>query len=360
MERPERRFGICPYNQDICKTPKETTTCSLRGDHCKDFAVIAGSGSSSLIRELEIELLGRIPEVCSTFPDGETRVQFPNNVREQDVYIVCSGQPSPNDAVAEINFMIDAAARSSADKITVVVPYFPYQRQDRMSRPREPISAAVVASTFRELGARRIITVDLHAEAVIGTFKKGSWDNLQAAGVLIPELREEFKNEVVVVAPDAGAAKRAKYYEERLGGLFDLTASLVVANKTRDPETGKTTSLGLLGDVYGKDALLVDDIINSGKTLCDVARELKGQDANRIIAAVSHGVITPFGLENLDRSPIDRLYITNTVEQPPEVLENPKIKVVSIAGLLADVICRIQSRQSVSSLFDNSFINGNG
>lgn len=343
---PERKAGICPQTEKECKYKKDVRRCpELDFEYCKDFAVISGSVNKPLVQEVASILESTIPVATTMFPDNETSVKIPESVRGKNVFIIQSGQPNPNDRIVEAALMIDAADRASAKEITVMFTYFPYSRKDRKDESRVPISSAVMASILKEAGARRILTIDLHAEQEEG-FVTGPWDNLYASYVLVPKIKDYINTEGIVASPDAGGVPRANFYAKKLG-----CDRIAVAPKIRNPQNGnEATSLGVIGDVKDRDVLLVDDIIDSAGTLAKAAKNLKAAGAKSIVVAAPHGLFSGNAIKNISDSPIDKLYVTNTIEQKKEVLDCPKIEVVSIAPLIASAICRIQSARSLDQL----------
>ncbi|PIP74891.1 MAG: ribose-phosphate pyrophosphokinase, partial [Candidatus Levybacteria bacterium CG22_combo_CG10-13_8_21_14_all_35_11] len=260
-------------------------------------------------------------------------------------YIIQSGQPNPNDRVIETALMVDAADRASAKEITVIFSYFPYSRKDRKDESRVPISAAVMAKTLKNCGAKRILTIDLHAEQEQG-FVDGPWDNLYSSYVLIPKIKEYVDNSVVVASPDAGGVPRVNFYAKML-----RTTDIAVVPKIRNPQEGNVaTSLGVLGNVKDRNVLLVDDIIDSAGTLVKAAVKLKTAGARSIIVAAPHALFSGKALENIANSPIEKILTTNSIEQKEKVLENPLVEVVSIAPLITSAICRVQSARSLDQL----------
>jgi len=344
---PERRIGICPQSELNCSFKENSKLCSeFDPIICGDIALISGSGNQPLFQEVARILGATIPRVTGMFPDGETKVEIPESIRGMDTYIFQTGHPRPNDRIIEAALMLDAARRGSAKSSTVVMPYFPYSRGDRKDKPRVPISAAMVARILEERGASRILSIDLHAEQEEGSVEI-PWDNLYASYVLVPELKKYVDENVVVASPDAGGVRRANFYAEILG-----SHDIAVTPKIRDPKKGNLAkSLGVIGDVEGRDVLLVDDIIDSAGTLKSASENLKAAGAKSIIVAAPHGVFTRKALKNIDESPIDKVFTTNSIQQKPDVRKNQKIEIISIAPLIASAICRVRSRRSLSELF---------
>jgi ribose-phosphate pyrophosphokinase len=343
----ERRIGICPQNEKPCSFRKDISICpDLNFEYCRDFAVIAGSANKPLVREIGVILRRNIPFVAGKFPNKETLVKLPRSVDEKNVYIIQTAQPDPDTRVMETALMIDAVKRAGAKQITVIFSCFPYARQDRKDEPRVPISASVVANFLEERGANRLLTIDLHAEQVQG-FVKIPWDNLYASYILIPELQKRgIGHNRVVCSPDAGGARRANFYFNILGA-----EGLAIASKIRNPQKkNEPESLGIIGEVKEKDILIVDDIIDSAKTLKALAEDLKNRGAKDIAVAAPHGLFTGKALKNIEDSEISYVLTTNSMELGPEVLRNPKIEAVSLAPLISSAICRIQSARPLENL----------
>jgi ribose-phosphate pyrophosphokinase len=276
------------------------------------------------------------------FPDGEVRIQIRENIRGQDVFFVQSTCSPPNDNLMELLIAIDAMRRASAERITAVIPYFGYARQDRKDQPRVPISAKLVANLLRSAGADRVLTIDLHAQQIQGFFDIPV-DHLYASFVMVRYLRQMGLENLVVVAPDPGGMKAAYSYSRMLkSGLA------IVAKERTDPHT--VNSYSVVGDVAGRTAILIDDLVATGGTLAAAAELLKKKGAKDIYAAITHAVFVPEAFERLKNSVIKEFIVTDTVPLP-ETRQGLPVKVLSVAELLAEAISRIHSNQSVSSLF---------
>lgn len=312
----------------------------------ESFEIITGRSNPELARSVgEILELG-VDEPVTLFADGESRIQISPNLRRRDVYIIQPTSPPVNDSVMELLFMISAAIRASAQEVTAVVPYFGYARQDRKDRPRVTISGADVASMIKEAGAKRILTFDLHAEQMEGAAKI-PWDNIYGSKVLLPAIQEETdKRNMVVVSPDVGGTKRAEKFSNLLG---KTGGDIAIVHKRRQ-EAGMSEALAVVGDVDGKDALLVDDIIDTAGTMTNAARLLKNNGARSIRIAATHGLFTPPALDRIEDSPIDQVFVTDTIRLSDEVRSHPKIVVVTIAHLLAEAIRRMHTGEPVSEL----------
>jgi ribose-phosphate pyrophosphokinase len=275
------------------------------------------------------------------FADGEIFVQIEENVRGIDVFIVQSTYP-PADHIMELLMLVDACRRASAGRITAVIPYFGYARADRKDQPRVSITAKLCANLIAQTGADRVLTVDLHSPQIQGFFDI-PLDHLYAAPVLMQYFTSQHLQNVLVVAPDAGGVKMGRAFAKRLG------ADLAIVDKRR---TGpdRAELMNIIGDVEGRNCLILDDMISTGGTLCQAARELKARGAERIIACASHGVFSGDAYKNLSEAPIDEVAVTNTLplrSQPaPE-----KLRVLDISKLLSKAILNIHHEESVSSLF---------
>jgi len=307
------------------------------------------SGSAHLSLAQEIADFCQVPlgdATVSSFPDGETFVRINENVRGRDVFIVQPTCPPTNQNLMELLIMVDAARRASADRITAVIPFFGYARQDRKDKPRVPITAKLIANLLTAAGVNRILTMDLHAQQVAGFFDIPV-DHLFALPVLIRYMRSRFaETPVTVVSPDVGGLKMASAYSQALG------ANLAIVAKRRKSAT-ETESLYVIGEVEGKDVLLVDDLTETAGTLTSAANILKKHGALRIYAGVSHAVLSDLALERLKTSQIEELITTNSV--PVRSSDDSRIRVLPIAELLGEGIKRIHNDESVSSLFE---ING--
>lgn len=279
------------------------------------------------------------------FSDGEIFVQVRDNVRGRDAFVVQPTCPPGNDNLMELLILIDALKRSSAARITAVVPYFGYARQDRTDRPRVPITAKLVADMLTAAGAHRVLTIDLHAGQIQGFFGVPV-DNLMAAPVLIREIRMMGLPNMVVVSPDAGGVERARAVANR------LDCSLAIIDKRRDKDVkNKAKAMNIIGDVKGKTAIIVDDMIDTAGTLITAAQALVDAGAERVLAAASHAVLSGPAYERIANSALERVILTNTIHHdfPPEL--EAKMKVVDISYFLADAIARIHFEKSISELY---------
>ncbi len=276
------------------------------------------------------------------FPDGETFVKILENVRGQDAFIVQSTSPPTNHHLMELFIMMDALRRASASRITAVLPFYGYARQDRKDQPRVPITAKLVANLLVAAGANRVLTMDLHAQQIQGFFDIPV-DHLYAAPVMYQYLKQMQMGDLVVVSPDVGGLKMAYAYSQV------LSAGLAIVAKRRKSAT-EVESLTVIGEIRGKNVLMVDDLTETAGTLTTAATLLKRKGAKRILACVSHVLLNDLGIERLRKSPIDELITTDTVLRP--VIDGVKITTLSVAGLLGEAIKRIHTNSSVTSLFE--------
>ncbi|HEY5621849.1 MAG TPA: ribose-phosphate pyrophosphokinase [Pontiella sp.] len=304
--------------------------------------IISGTGHRALAERIATAAEVEMCDVDITrFPDGEIFVKIVENVRGEDLFIVQSVSVEPNEYLMELLIMIDAAKRASADRITAVLPYYGYARQDRKDQPRVPITAKLVANLLAAAGADRILCVDLHAQQIQGFFDI-PMDHLYASPVIVKYLRSMKLDNLVVVSPDAGGLKMADAYAK----LLDAGIALV-GKQRKSAEDVEANHL--VGDVEGCNTLLVDDMTSTAGTLTAAAALLEKAGAKSIRAAVSHSLLTQKGIDRLKDSPIVELVTTDTV--PQRKWEDFNVTVLSVADILADAICRIHNNQSVSSLF---------
>jgi ribose-phosphate pyrophosphokinase len=278
------------------------------------------------------------------FADMEIFVEVLENVRGEDVFIIQSTSFPANDHLMEMLIMIDALRRSSARRITAVLPYYGYARQDRRSSGRTPISAKLVANLITNAGADRVLTLDLHAGQIQGFFDIPT-DNLFAAPVIVRDIRERFAaDNVMVISPDVGGVVRARLIAERIG------APLAIVDKRRD-QPGESEVMNIIGDVSGRSCILVDDIVDSGGTLCNAAEELLAQGATDVSAYITHGVLSGGAVARITGSRLKSLVITDSINPNDAVVAAPNIRVLSISHLLGEAIARTAGEESVSSLF---------
>ncbi len=284
--------------------------------------------------------LGRC--TVSTFPDGETFVKIDENVRGHDVFVVQSTSPPTNHHLMEMFIMMDALRRSSASRITAVLPFYGYARQDRKDQPRVPITAKLVANLLVAAGANRVLTMDLHAQQIQGFFDIPV-DHLYAAPVIYEHLHDRKLRNLVVVSPDVGGLKMAYAYAQQ------LDAELAIVAKRRKSPT-ETEATAVIGDIAGKNVLIVDDLTETAGTLTSAAALLKERGAEKIMACVSHALLNELGIERLRKSFIDELITTDTVAR--SAIPGLNITSLSVAGLLGEAIKRIHQNASVTSLFE--------
>ena len=277
------------------------------------------------------------------FSEGNVFVKISENVRGSDVYVVQSNSRNPNDDFMELLFMIDAFKRSSAGSITAVIPYFSYAKGDKKDEPRVSIRARVCADCLESAGVDRILTMDLHSAQIQGFFKKPV-DHLYGMYTLCDYIKKKNIDDMVVVSPDIGFAKTAGMYGDIMG------VPVVIANKIRTSHDEKAEVTGIIGSVEGKNAIIVDDFTITCGTLIDTARVLKERGVKNIYACVSHSLLNNTGLELLDKSPIEELIITDTIEDEM-AFNHRKIKLVSVSGLFARAINNIHNGESLSELF---------
>ena len=308
-----------------------------------EYVLLAGSASAELAHSIG-DYLGHAVGRSETlrFSDGNLFVRVLENVRGRDVFLVQAVAPPANDNFMELLFWIDALKRASAASVTAVIPYFSYAKGDKKDEPRVSIRARVCADALEAAGVDRVVTLDLHAPQVQGFFRVPV-DDLRAAPVLCDAVAAKLAGDLVVVAPDAGFAKKARDYATRLG------VPLAIADKRRVDHRESAEVTELMGDVEGRTALVVDDFTISAGTLVDAARVLLERGALTVMAAVSQALLGPESLARLSESPIERLYTTDAV---PLAADSEKVEVVSVAGLFGEAIRRIHRRESISVLFE--------
>ncbi len=305
--------------------------------------IFSGNAHQELAKEIAAHLdLSLSKADVKKFSDGEIFVEVKENVRGTDVFVVQPTCTPVNDHLMELVIMVDALRRASARRITAVVPYYGYARQDRKNAPRVPISAKVVAEMFMAVGVRRVLCMDLHAGQIQGFFNIPV-DNLYAAPVILEYISRTFKD-VIMVSPDAGGVERTRAYAKR------LQCGLAIIDKRRD-KPNECEAMHVIGDVKGKTAILVDDMVDTAGTLCNGAKTLIANGAKEVHACCSHPVLSGPAVERIKNSDIKSLVVTNSIPLGTEAIKCGKIKVLSVSALLAEAIRRIHNEDSVSSLF---------
>jgi ribose-phosphate pyrophosphokinase len=306
--------------------------------------LFGGTANPELTQEV-CKYLGIEPGkiMAKTFSDGETQIEIHDNVRGLDVFVLQSTSTPVNDNLMQLLIIMDALKRASAKRITAVIPYYGYGRQDRKVKPRVPISAKLVADLITVAGANRVVSIDLHAGQIQGYFNIPA-DNLFAAPLLLKYIRSHFTDDMVVVSPDAGGVERARAFAKR------LSASLAIIDKRRDaPNIAE--AMNIIGEVDGKTAIILDDMVDTAGTLTQGANALKKRGASRIFACCTHPVLSGPAIDRLEASPIDKLVVTNTIPLEQNAKDCSKIVLLSVAELLGETIKRIYNSDSVSTLF---------
>ncbi|MDH5326987.1 MAG: ribose-phosphate diphosphokinase [Gammaproteobacteria bacterium] len=308
--------------------------------------VFAGNANSNLAQAVANYLsisLGKVQ--IGRFSDGEVMLELMENVRGRDVFIIQPTCAPTNDNLMELLVFIDAVRRASAYRITAVIPYFGYSRQDRRPRSaRVPLTAKVVADLITTTGADRVLTVDLHADQIQGFFEK-PMDNIYASPILLGDVwRQEYPN-LIVVSPDVGGVVRARALAKRLDD-----ADLAIIDKRR-PRPNEAKVMNIIGDVEGRQCVLIDDLVDTAGTLCMAAQALKEHGADKVVAYCTHAVLSGKAVANITASELDELVVTDTIPLTDAAQACGKIRQLSIAGLLAETMRRISNEESVSSLF---------
>ena len=283
--------------------------------------------------------------VIRKFADGEIFVKINENIRGEDIFVIQSTSPPVNDNLMELLITIDAARRASAKRITAVIPYFGYARQDRKDEGRTAISAKLIANLITSAGVNRVVTTDLHAGQIQGFFDI-PLDNLFSVNELIKDMKEKTvgKN-LAIVSPDVGGVVRARAFAKR------INASLVIIDKRRE-RAGESEVMNIIGEVKNKTCILLDDIVDSGGTLCSAAKALKDNGAKEIYSYIVHGVLSGNALEKIENSEIKEMVLTDSIEASKEIKNSKNIRHISIAPLMGEAIKRINSDSSVSALFE--------
>jgi ribose-phosphate pyrophosphokinase len=312
----------------------------------QQMAVFTGNANPALAQEIARHLmipLGRA--YVGRFSDGEVTVELMENVRGRDVFLVQPTCPPSNDNLMELLVMADACRRASAGRITAVVPYFGYARQDRRPRAtRVAITAKLVANMIAQAGISRVLTIDLHADQIQGFFDIPV-DNVYASPVLLGDAWKQKYEQMIVVSPDVGGVVRARALAKRLDD-----ADLAIIDKRR-PRPNESKVMNIIGDVEGKSCVLVDDMVDTAGTLCQAAQALKDEGATRVVAYITHPVLSGPAVERISKSTLDELVVTDTIPLRDDARGCGKIRQLSVAGLLAETMRRIRDEESVSSLY---------
>ncbi|MGB9152994.1 MAG: ribose-phosphate pyrophosphokinase [Alphaproteobacteria bacterium] len=312
--------------------------------------LIAGNSNRPLAEAIAQNLGTTLAQATTRhFADMEVFVEILENVRGEDTFVIQPTSFPANDTLMELLVMIDALRRASARRITAVIPYYGYARQDRKTSSRSPITAKLVANLITTAGAHRVLTLDLHAGQIQGFFDIPV-DNLFVGPVFVRHVRDTLSVQgklpegLTIVSPDVGGVVRARAMAKK------LDAGLAIIDKRRE-RAGESEVMNIIGDVDGRDCIMLDDIVDSAGTLCNAAGALKAAGATTVTAYVSHGVLSGEAVKRVNQSPLEKLIITDSIEATPDIANSPKIKQISIAPLMAEAIIRISQERSVSSLF---------
>jgi len=310
----------------------------------KEMQIFSGNSNPALAKEIADSLGIPLGDAqVKRFSDGEIWVEIDENVRGRDVFVIQSTCSPANEHLMELLIMIDALRRASADRITAVMPYYGYARQDRKVQPRTPITAKLVADLLTAAGTQRVLAMDLHAGQIQGFFNI-PFDHLFALPVLLDYTRDHFMNDLVIVSPDAGGTERARAYAKR------LQAGLAMIDKRRaGPNVSEV--MNVIGDVKGKNTIIVDDIVDTAGTLTQAAQAIKEKGAKTVYASITHPVLSGEAVDRIEKSALTELIVTNTIPLTPKAQKCSKIRPLSVAKLLAEAIRRINLSDSVSSLF---------
>ena len=308
--------------------------------------IISGNSNPILAREISKELKVEIIDVSVTrFSDQEVFVEINENIRGKNIFVIQSTSMPANDNVMELLITIDALKRASANTVTAVIPYFGYARQDRKVGPRTPISAKLIADILTTAGIDRLLTIDLHAGQIQGFFDIPV-DNLYAAPVITKDILDHYKNkDLVVISPDVGGVVRARGIAKRING------DLAIVDKRRD-KANESEVMNIIGDIKGRDCIIVDDIVDTAGTLCNAAEALIESGAKSVSAYITHGVLSGPAVERIKTSKLNELVITDSIAPTKLILDASNIRILNLAPLIAEAIKRISSDSSVSSLFD--------
>ena len=313
-----------------------------------DMKIFAGNGTPELAQKIADRLFTKLGNAkVASFSDGEICVEINENVRGSDVFIIQSTCAPTNDNLMELIVMIDAMRRASAERITAVIPYFGYARQDRRLRSaRVPISAKVCAKLLESVGVDRVLTVDLHAEQIQGFFDVPV-DNCFGSPILVDDINNHDFDNLVVVSPDIGGVVRARAIAKLLGE----ETNIAIIDKRR-PRPNVSEVMHLIGDVEGRDCIIVDDMIDTGGTLCKAADALKARGAKRVFAYATHPVLSGSALKNISESSIDEIVVTDSIPLSEEMEKTGKVRVLSLSFMLAEAIRRISNEESISAMFN--------
>jgi len=309
----------------------------------RTIRIIDGSANSLLVEEIcTFPGLKRAwsKTVVSSFSDGETQIEILDNMRGCDIFVIQPTSPPANEHLVQLCLILDALKRSDCWRVTAVIPYYGYGRQDKKLKPRVPISARAVADIIQVVGVDRVLTMDLHAKQIQGYFNCPV-DDLTASSIFYRHMKENLTENTVMVSPDVGGVSRTVYYSKKLG------TETAIIHKTR-PEANQVSEMVLLGNVRNKTAIIVDDMADTLGTLCKAADVLRDAGAKKVIAYVSHGVFSGSAFDKIDNSTFDKIYVTDSIDQSKTI--QPKIEVISCAPLLAEAILRIHDEISISEL----------
>jgi ribose-phosphate pyrophosphokinase len=309
-----------------------------------EIKLFGGTSNTSLTIEV-CDYIGIAPGeiIAKTFSDGETQVEIGENIRGRDVFVIQSTCSPVNDNLMQLLIIMDALRRASAERITAVIPYYGYSRQDRKVKPRVPISAKLVADLITVSGANRVVSVDLHAGQIQGYFNIPV-DNIFATPILLKYVHDNLHGELVMVSPDAGGVERARAFAKR------LNASLAIIDKRRE-SPNMAEAMNIIGEVEGKIAIILDDMVDTAGTLAQAASALKDRGATQTYACCTHPVLSGPAVTRIEASPIDKLVVTNTIPLNGKARDSKKIVSLSVAELLGETIKRIHASDSVSTLF---------
>jgi ribose-phosphate pyrophosphokinase len=323
---------------------RDAVAVDEEGERMKDLKLFSGNANIALARSvasyLDVEL-GRAD--VGTFSDGECAIEIGENVRGLDCFVLQSTCAPQNTHLMEMLTMIDALKRASARRITAVIPYYGYARQDRKVRPRVPITAKLVADLIHTAGADRVLCMDLHSGQIQGFFNIPV-DNLYATPLMLEAIERRIGNDVIVVSPDAGGTERARAFAKRLG------VNLAIIDKRREV-ANVAEVMNIIGDVKGQTCVIVDDMVDTAGTLCEAARSLMEEGATAVHAAITHPVLSGPALKRIAEAPLTQIIVTDTIPLRPDAVDVEKIHVVSVAVPIGEAIRRINNEESVSSLF---------